>query len=77
MLMKHFSHEHVLGLLGLSEGVRGPLVVLPYMERGDLLTYVKDENTVSCCVVVLLSSLHLHVVVFYFLLLFFFLKTWL
>lgn len=47
LLMKNFNHEHVLGLLGLSEGDRGlPLVVLPFMERGDLLTYVKNESTV-------------------------------
>ncbi|KAK7490602.1 hypothetical protein BaRGS_00018205, partial [Batillaria attramentaria] len=45
LLMKDFDHDHVLGLLGLSEGDRGlPLVVLPFMPRGDLLTYVKDEN---------------------------------
>ncbi|KAK7101377.1 hypothetical protein V1264_019766 [Littorina saxatilis] len=46
LLMKNFDHDHVLSLLGLSDGDRGPMVVLPYMERGDLLTYVKDEHTV-------------------------------
>ncbi|KAL8592224.1 hypothetical protein ACOMHN_030899 [Nucella lapillus] len=45
MLMKNFDHRHVLGLLGLSEGDHGPLVVLPFMERGDILAYVKNEET--------------------------------
>ncbi|XP_076468603.1 hepatocyte growth factor receptor-like [Babylonia areolata] len=45
MLMKNFEHDHVLGLLGLSTGDHGPLVVLPFMDRGDILTYVKNEDT--------------------------------
>ena len=47
LLMKNFNHEHVLGILGLSEGDRGPLVVLPFMEEGDLLSYVKDVQVVG------------------------------
>ncbi|GFR88422.1 hepatocyte growth factor receptor, partial [Elysia marginata] len=48
VLMKDFRHPHVLGLVGLSEraGPAGiaPYVILPYMENGDLLTYVRDPH---------------------------------
>ncbi|XP_059172447.1 hepatocyte growth factor receptor-like [Physella acuta] len=44
VMMREFQHPNVLGLVGLSEKERGvPYVVLPFMENGDLLTYVRDS----------------------------------
>ena len=47
-LMIDFKHENVLSLIGVvqEEGER-PLVVLPYMENGDLCNLVKKEEIVS------------------------------
>ncbi|XP_012945572.1 hepatocyte growth factor receptor [Aplysia californica] len=47
VLMKDFRHPHVLGLIGLAEKAPGiPYVVLPYMENGDLLTYIRDPSVI-------------------------------
>ena len=47
-IMIDFKHENVLPLLGVvyESGTR-PLVVLPYMEKGDLLSFVKQDNLVN------------------------------
>lgn len=47
LLMKDFEDEHVLTLIGvLMEESFSPLVVLPFMKHGDLLTFVRNpENT--------------------------------
>ena len=49
MLMKDFDHPNVLGLLGLTFDPSGsPLVVLPFMEHGDLKSFLlKDEEQVG------------------------------
>ncbi|XP_059172445.1 ephrin type-B receptor 1-B-like [Physella acuta] len=45
VMMREFQHPNVLGLVGLSEKEPGvPFVVLPFMENGDLLTYVRDPD---------------------------------
>ncbi|XP_059172415.1 macrophage-stimulating protein receptor-like [Physella acuta] len=45
VMMREFQHPNVLGLVGLSEKEPGvPYVVLPFMENGDLLTYVRDPD---------------------------------
>lgn len=45
--MREFQHPHVLGLIGLAEKEPGiPYVILPYMDNGDLLTFVRDSSVV-------------------------------
>lgn len=46
-VMKNFRHDHVMGLLAVCmDQEETPLVVLPYMEHGDLLSYLHDDNHV-------------------------------
>ena len=46
--MKDFRHPRVLNLIGICLGMDAmPLVVLPYIPRGDLLSFVRDHENVS------------------------------
>ena len=44
--MVHFDHPNVMTLTGviLEEG-SAPLLVMPYMEKGTVLTFVRDNKT--------------------------------
>lgn len=46
LIMKDFNHERVLNLIGVtfSREDNLPLVIIPFMKFGDLLTYIRDEN---------------------------------
>lgn len=47
MTMKKFDHPHVLGLCGISLGLKKePMVILPFMSNGDLRSYVRDKSKV-------------------------------
>ncbi len=45
MIMKDFDHCNVLKLKGISfEDDSLPIVILPYMQNGDLLSYIRDAD---------------------------------
>lgn len=47
LLMKDFHHKNVMDLTGICLGIEQlPLVVLPFMRRGDVLSYIRDVNNV-------------------------------
>ena len=47
LVMKDFKHCHVMKLIGICIGHdQLPLVILPFMENGDLLTYLRDPKNV-------------------------------
>ncbi len=47
VVMKDFCHSNVLALLGVAIDGSKPLVVLPYMEHGDLKSYISSPDRVS------------------------------
>ncbi|CAK9295252.1 unnamed protein product [Gordionus sp. m RMFG-2023] len=43
--MKEFNHPHVMSLIGISwSPTHTPLVILPFMPNGDLLTHLRNPN---------------------------------
>ena len=47
LVMKNFSHPHVLQLMGIAFDSNGhPMMVLPFMAKGDLRSYVKNKEQV-------------------------------
>ena len=46
MVMRDFDHANVLSLIGVALKGDQPLVVLPFMQHGDLKTYIKDPSKV-------------------------------
>ncbi|XP_060079216.1 hepatocyte growth factor receptor-like [Ylistrum balloti] len=45
LIMKDFNHPNVLSLMGVCiDKGEFPLVILPFMENGDLLAYIRDEH---------------------------------
>lgn len=46
LLMKDFHHNHVMALIGICLGIEKlPLVVLPFMRKGDVLSFIRDVNS--------------------------------
>lgn len=44
--MKQFHHHHVMSLLGVClDAGAAPYIVMPYMARGSLLSYLKRERS--------------------------------
>ena len=54
-IMSEFEHPNVLSLIGVVLRSRTPLIVLPYMEYGDLRTYISDTTRVS------ITDTHTHI----------------
>jgi len=47
LMMTQFNHQHVLHIVGISFDANClPLVVLPFMQHGDLLSFIHDEHNV-------------------------------
>ena len=47
LIMKDFQHRHVMRLVGICLGNdQLPLVILPFMQQGDLLSYLRDPKNV-------------------------------
>jgi len=47
-LMYSFDHPHVLGLIGISlDENRSPYIIIPYMDNGDLRTFLKNKREVA------------------------------
>jgi hypothetical protein len=45
--MKEFNHSNVLKLRGICFGEDDlPMILLPYMAKGDLLSYLRDADNV-------------------------------
>lgn len=45
LMMKDFHHDNVLTLVGVSINEHGmPMVIIPYMMHGDLLSYIRCED---------------------------------
>ena len=46
--MKEFNHTNVMSLIGVSSGASfsggAPLIIMPYMARGSLLSYLRKER---------------------------------
>lgn len=59
-LMSQFHHDHVLGLTGVVVRDNHPYVVLPFMENGDLKSFISNDENVgqSCCSTVIM---HFHI----------------
>jgi len=48
LTMTKFDDEHVLNIVGISFDANSfPMVILPFMQHGDLLSYIRDERNVS------------------------------
>ena len=46
--MQEFDHPNILRLIGITlDKEEMPLVILPFMQHGDLLSYIRDETNVS------------------------------
>ena len=42
--MQQFRHENILTLIGICFKGNEPMLVLPFMENGDLLAYIRSED---------------------------------
>ena len=48
VIMKDFDHVNVLSLIGvILNDQKLPMVIIPYMSKGDLKKVLKDETEVS------------------------------
>jgi hypothetical protein len=46
--MKEFNHPNVLKLRGVCFGKNDlPMILLPFMANGDLLSYIRDESNLT------------------------------
>ena len=53
-MMKDYNHPNVLPLIGVAIQGNSPMIVLPFMEHGDLRSYIKSPNNVSVILVLVI-----------------------
>ena len=46
LVMKEFSHPNVLGLTGVCIGDKMPMLVVPFMSKGDLRGFLLNQKMV-------------------------------
>ena len=46
-MMKDYKHPNVLPLIGVAIQGNSPMIVLPFMEYGDLKHFLKNKNMVN------------------------------
>lgn len=47
LTMTKFDHKHVLNIVGIAfDSNSFPMVVLPFMQHGDLLSFIRDDRNV-------------------------------
>ena len=56
IIMHRFRHQNVLAMLGLSVVDDKPYAVLPFMDNGDLKSYIQDSDKVSAVLQVKLED---------------------
>ena len=44
LLMLNFKHPNVMSLIGLSFVEETPLVIMPFMSKGNVLAYVREHR---------------------------------
>jgi serine/threonine protein kinase len=48
LIMKDFNHPNVLTLIGITlDKGEFPMVILPFMQNGSLLSFIRNEDNVS------------------------------
>ena len=64
LIMKDFNHPNVLSLIGISlENGEFPVVILPFMANGDLLSYIRNERNVSFSINdLIINTVHLKII---------------
>lgn len=45
-IMINFHHPNVMSLIGLSFDGETPLLIMPFMSKGDLLSYIRGNRDV-------------------------------
>ena len=47
-IMKEFKHDNIMALVGVVIEHDKALVLLPFMENGDLRSFISNDGNVSC-----------------------------
>ncbi|XP_061187862.1 hepatocyte growth factor receptor-like [Saccostrea echinata] len=60
LIMKDFNHPNVLTLIGITlDKGEFPMVILPFMQNGSLLSYIRNENNMPTVKMLVTYGLHI------------------